>query len=157
MVGMANWVKRIGKHCSGDLQPGENVVAGVILQKPGTTKRMAIGGGIGGAVGAAVASKMGNKDDGSTASGSGTAADFPDGPIIIGVTPLRVLVYSQAGMSGKPKELLATLTRREIASVEVGTGKVAKEVRLVFADGTAKTFETPGMDKSIGAFAAEFA
>ena len=157
MGGMANWVKRISKHCSGDLQPGENVVAGVVLQKPGTTKRMAIGGGIGGAVGAAVASKMGNKGDGSTASDSGTAADFPDGPIILGVTPLRVLVFRQSGMSGKPNELVGTLPRGGIASVEVGSGKVAKDVRLVFDDGTEKMFETPGMDKSIEAFAAEFA
>jgi len=33
MVTMANWVNRIGKHCSDDLQPGENVVAGVLLQR----------------------------------------------------------------------------------------------------------------------------
>lgn len=152
---MADWVKRIHKSCSGDLQPGEQVLAAALLQPHGNSKRLAMGAA-GGALGVLVASKLRRKDDGTLVSDEGIAATIPDGTIVMGLTGGRVLLFGQAAMSGRPKELKATLARNDIAAIELGTGTAFRDVTIAFSDGTGRRFETPGLDKSIERLAAQF-
>ena len=150
---MANYIKKVSKAAASDLQPGEQIVAGVFLQAGGSTSK-AMARGVGGLVGAAVASKLRSKDDGSIVSDSGIAATMPDGPIHVGVTSQRVLVYSHGAMSGKPKDLQLTLTRGDIAGVALEPGKLTTQLTLMFSDGTGRSYEAPKIGNSTDEFAA---
>jgi hypothetical protein len=156
MDGMADWVKRISKAAGDELQPGERIVAGVLLQPAGTSRKVA-GAAAGGLIGAAVASRLRKKDDGSIVSDEGIAATVPDGTLVAGLTSGgKLLLYGQAPITGRPKDLRATLAKRDVAAIEVTPGKLMSDVAVAFVDGTGKKFETPAMDKSIEKFAAEF-
>jgi hypothetical protein len=149
---MVDWAKRITKAAGDELRMGESIVAGTLFQKPGLTGQMA-GVAVGGLIGAAVASKVRKNDDGELVSDQGIAATVPDGPLVVGLTTGdQIVMYEQGGMSGKPKELVATLTRADVEAVSVEDGKVTKKIMVVFSDGTAKMFETPRIDKSIDRF-----
>ncbi len=152
---MADWTKKVSKAAAGDLQPGETVVAGVFLAAPGVAKKAAAFGA-GGLIGAAVASKLTTKDDGTIVSDEGIAASVPDGPIVVGLTEQRVLLYSHGKLSGKPKDLVHSMARSDIAAVETEPGKVATKLTIVFADGTGKRYEAPRVGNSTDAFAAAF-
>ena len=70
-------------------------------------------------------------------------ATVPDGPLVVGLTSGgQVLLYKQGSMSGKPKELEATLARDDIAAIEVEPGKVVKTITVAFADGTGVSMRT---------------
>jgi hypothetical protein len=167
---MVDWAKRITKAAGDELGEGERVVAGTVFQKTGLTGQMT-GIAVGGLIGAGVASKLQKSDDGELVSDRGIAATVPDGPLVVGLTSDdQVLMYEQGGMSGKPKELAVTLARADVQAIEVEEelavtlaradvqaieveeGKVTKKVMVVFADGTAKMFETPRIDKSVDRF-----
>jgi hypothetical protein len=150
---MANYIKKVSKAAEGDLQPGEQITAGVFLQASGATGK-AMARGVGGLVGAAVASKLKSKDDGTIVSDSGIAATMPDGPIHVAVTSQRALVYSHGAMSGKPKDLKLTLQRGDIAGVALEPGKLTTQLTLMFSDGTGKVYEAPKMGNSADEFAA---
>lgn len=150
---MADWTKKISKVAGDVLQPGEQVREGILCQPSGMTSQL-MGRSIGGLAGAAIAAKLRTKDDGSIDSTSGIAATVPDGPIAVGLTGQRVLVYSFAKMTGKPKELLLTLPASDLAAVDVQKGTAAHKVTLIFADGTGKTFEVPRIGNDPEAFAA---
>jgi hypothetical protein len=148
---MGNWANKISKAAAGELQPGEQVVAGMFVQPLGSSSRM-VGAATGGLVGAALASKLRTKDDGTLVSDTGSAASLPDQKLAIGLTDRRLLVYSFGGLMGKPKELLTSLDRSALAGVDVQNGKLANRVTLVFADGSGKMYEAPRMNSGTDDF-----
>jgi len=150
---MADWTKKISKVAGSTLQPGEQVREGILCQPSGLTSQL-MARSIGGIAGAAIASKLRTKDDGTIDSTSGIAGTVPDGPIAVGLTDRRVLVYSFAKMTGKPKDLLLTMPASDLAAVDVQKGTAAHKVTLMFADGTGKTFEVPRIGNDPEAFAA---
>ena len=146
-VRMADLVKKLNKAGVG-LHPGEVFVAAMVLHPSGMARRVAIGG----ALGAAIGSRLSKRGDGSIVSDSGTAARMPDGPLIVGLTAERALVYNQSGFSGKLKAVELALPRRDIAAIEVGKDKIGASVTLAFSDGTARIYETPMRNKNVAAF-----
>jgi hypothetical protein len=144
---MADLVKKLNKAGVG-LQPGEAIVAAMVLHPSGMARRVAIGG----ALGAALGSRLSKRDDGSLVSDSGIAAQMPDGPLIIGLTPERALVYSQSGMSGKPTGVQLAIPRRDVVAIEVGKDKIGASVTLAFSDGTGRFYETPVRNKNVAVF-----
>lgn len=149
-VGMADLVKKLNKAGVG-LHPGEAIIAAMVLHPRGMAKRVAVGG----ALGAAIGSRLSKNDDGTIVSDRGTAAQMPDGPLLIGLTAERALVYSQSGFSGKPKGVELTVPRSEIAGIEVAKDKIGAPVTLAFSDGTGRLYETPMNNKNVAAFVAE--
>lgn len=147
---MADLVTKLNKAGVG-LDPGEAIVAAMVLHPSGMARRVALGGGIGAAIG----SRLSKRDDGSIVSDSGTAAQMPDGPLIVALTPERALVYSQSGFSGKHKAVELAMSRRDIAAIEVGKDKLGASVTLAFSDGTGRIYETPMKNKNVAAFVDE--
>lgn len=140
---MAKWEKKIRSGGGSDLQPGETLLGGVLLNPPGTTGKM-VALGAGGLLGAVLHDKFGT--DGESAalvSDSGIAAEIPDQPVWFAVTPTRVLVWGHSTMSGKPKGLKLTMARADLARVEVEKLKTSYTTVLHFADGTGRVFEAP--------------
>ena len=147
---MADLVKKMNKAGVG-LHPGETIVAAIVLHPKGMARRVALGG----IVGAAIGSRLARREDGSMITDSGTAALMPDGPMIVCLTAQRVLVYNQSGFSGKPKAIEATMSRGDIAAVEVGKDKIGAPVTIAFSDGTGRVYETPMNNKNVAAFVTE--
>lgn len=150
---MADWTKKISKVAGDVLQPGEQLREGMFVQASGTTSHL-MARSLGGIAGAAIAAKLRTKDDGSIDSTSGTAGAMPDGPIVLGLTDQRLLVFSHSKLSGKPKDLVHSLTKADLAAVDVQKGTATSKVTLVFADGTAKQYEAPRIGNDPDAFAA---
>ncbi|NND73552.1 MAG: hypothetical protein HKN44_00955 [Ilumatobacter sp.] len=151
---MATWEKKIRSGGGNDLQPGETLVGGVLLNPPGTTGKM-LARGSGGLLGAVLHDKFGT--DGEAAefvSDSGVAAQIPDEPVWFAVTPTRVLVWGHSTMSGKPKGLKLTLGRHDLERVEVEKLRTTYATVLHFSDGTARIFEAPKMMNDPVGFAA---
>jgi hypothetical protein len=150
---MVDWVQRIHRHRSEDLEPGEHVRAAAVLQPAGNSRRLAAGS-VGGLLGVLVASRLRRPSREPSAPEEGIASRFPDGTVIVGATEARLLVFGQSAASGRPTELRLALDRGDIASIEVDKG-LFRDVTVVFADGTRRRFETPGPDKGIDRLVAE--
>lgn len=151
---MADWVKRIHRFRGEDLDPGEQVRAAVLLHPSGNSRRLSAGA-VGGVLGVLIAARVGRAGrERPVAPAGGVAATIPDGPLVVGVTDTRILVFGQSATSGRPTVLRVVLARDAVASIDVGTG-VFRDVTFAFADGTSRRFETPGTDRSIDRFVAE--
>lgn len=129
------------------LEPGETVMAAAKAMPLGEIKRMAQRQGamlVGGAVGAIVSHVRDSK-----APADDMAAAMKSG-VYLALTERRLLLISAAGMRALPSELLASVQRSRIVSVEEGVTKVSfvKMMTLTFAfdDETSLAFEFPKVD-----------
>jgi hypothetical protein len=136
---VANWVERVEKHGAADINVDEQIVAAMPMQIPGTAKRQAIGG----VFGAAAVMAATRRSMPSTVSPGTTAAGFPAPPVVVAVAGRRLLVWKMSEVTARPKELVGILPMKSISSVEIGKGRLAKQVRFVFADGSVYEAETP--------------
>lgn len=151
---MIDWVKKITKAVGDDLEPGEQLQVGVLLQPSGTTMRMAAVQG-GGLIGAAIAAKVSKTDTAELRDDVGTAATLPAGQaLVVGVTDRRVAVWSHGKLSGKPKDFVTSIPFEAIAGVDIEKRKATYAVTLVFSDGTGRLFESPRMGTDPEALAA---
>ncbi len=146
-----SWEKKITKSVGGDLG-GEALVAGMLVHQSGFTANLAAKAA-GGLVGAAIAAKLrsGTPVDGST----GVAATVPKESLVLGLTDTRVLVWSWAKLTGKPKQLLASFPVSEVAGMHTESKKASIEVVWVFGDGSGVTLEAPKLANDAEGFAAE--
>lgn len=139
---MPDIAKKIRKKCSAQLDVGESVLAGVVVQPPGSMAKQ-MGAGIGGLAGAAIAGKMASKhqviSEGERS--AGVAATIPAKKCVVGVTERRLLVFGMNIWTGAPKGLLSAVPLTEVADVTADHGKVASKVVVRFRDGSAVGFE----------------
>lgn len=150
---MANWVKKIEKAVGGDLQPGEQVRAGVVVQPVGTAKK-AMARGVGGLAGAAIASRMGKGGEDAGEATSGIADEFPESQLVLGITSTRLAVWGHSTMSGKPTGLKLSIPLGDVLGIETEPGKVTHRVTIRFADGSAAVFEAGRVGNDVEEFAA---
>lgn len=137
---MADWAKKIGKHCGEALYAGEVVEAGTFVQPGGTLKKQVAFGAIGGVVGAIAAEKLGKKDEEPVAAGQ--AAGFPKTRAVLGLSSQRLLVFSHGTASGKPKDLVYTVPLHDVAAVATEKNKISYTLRLTFKDGSSVEYES---------------
>lgn len=153
---MATWTKKLNKVSHGDLGPGEELISAVFLQPSGTMGK-AVGSGVGGIIGKAVVSKLGSSSNGTDAAGlisdSGIAATVESGPIVIGITNQRLLMYSYGSMSGKPKELKMSIPAGDLVGIDTEKQKATHRFVMRFSDGTAKPYEAPRVNNDPEGFA----
>lgn len=160
---MASWTKKISKSVGDDIAPGEQLREGVLLQPSGlmgqlTAKGMgnAVGGAVGGAIGAAVNQRRAGSavDEPSPA---GVADSMPGGPLVLGLTDRRLLGWSWAKLTGRPKELVWQLPIDQVADIRVEKQAATYAFTIVFTDLSTSTFEAPKLGNSPQEFAAAFA
>jgi hypothetical protein len=150
---MANWVKKINKSVGSDIGPTERLLEGVILQPSGMMGGL-MARSLGGLVGSAVAATLRTDANGNLVTDQGIAAGFPDDTLILGLTDQRLLGWSWAKMTGKPKNLVVSIPRSDLLDVEIEKKTATYTFLLVFADGTAKAYEAPKMNNSTEEFVA---
>lgn len=115
----------------------ETVLAACTTNPSGTMKRM-LAKELGGVLGAIAADRGGEAPP----EGEGQADRFPTGQQqYVVVTDTRLLVFSVATMSGKPKELKAEWPVAEVAGITTEPGKLAIPLSIAFADGSAVQVE----------------
>lgn len=153
---MANWEKKIKSGGGKDLQPGENLIGGVMLNPHGATTQ-AVARGVGGLVGGAIANKMADKREDTPDDDHGIATQMPDERIWLGLTSGRILIWGHSTMSGKPKGLKLTLSSGDLVQVDLEKSKATFTTTLRFADGSAKVYEAPKMMNDPEGFAAAVA
>lgn len=152
---MADWAKKINKSVGGSIPAGETVTVGMILQPAGQMKGM-MAKSLGGLVGAAIVAKLGKGDDATLITDSGIAATIPDDTVILGLTQQHVLFFSWAKLTGKPKELKATLPRSSISAIEIEKKTANHAVVVLFSDGTGRIWEAPKVGNDTEEFVAAF-
>jgi hypothetical protein len=130
-----DFVKKVTKHRSADLHPGETVEGAVFAQPPGSVGRQ-VAFGVGGVAGGAIASKMAGKraEGHEGADESGMAESFPAGNVVLAVTPNRFLVFGHSKMSGKPTELEAEYSLDQIHEIALDKRKMHFSMVLRFVD-----------------------
>ncbi len=153
---MATWKKKIEKSVGGDIEAGEVLIEGMLLQPSGLVKTMTAKS-VGGLAGAAIASQMGRSAEDAAAPRHGTAAGFPDGPVVIGLTDRRLVAWSWAKLTGKPKAFLTALPLADVAPIDVEKQAATHRVTLTFADGSSKVFEAPKLANQAPELAQAFA
>ncbi len=142
-MAMIDFVKKINKHCAGDLLPGEQVLASTFGQPPGAIRRQVAWGAVGGAVGAVAGEAMANKriQDSPERTGEGIHLDIPEGKAVLGLTDQRLLVFGHSSLSGRPKGLNAAVPLDQIQSIAVDQGNLAGKMLITFVDGTSVDFD----------------
>jgi hypothetical protein len=143
-----DFVKKVMKHCSSDLHPGETVEGAVFAQPAGSFGKQ-VAFGVGGVVGSAVAGKVAKKRAGEHegADDGGTAASFPAGDVVLAVTANRFLVFGHAKMSGKPKELKAEYSLDQISEITVDKRKMHYSMVVRFSDNSVVDLDAVKMAK----------
>lgn len=152
---MANWVKKINKAVGGDIGPTERLLEGVILQPTGMMGG-AMARSLGGLVGSAVGAALRTDANGNLVTDQGIAAGFPDDTLILGLTDQRLLGWSWAKLTGKPKNLVVSIRRADLVEIDIEKKAATYLFVLVFADGTAKAYEAPKMNNSTEEFVVAF-
>ncbi len=138
---MAKTAELVASLVADQLQPGEGVVAATRVNKKGTIKRSAAMGA-GGLIGAAIASR-GQKEVQATVA----AAGFPDlQQMTLGLTDRRVFVLKNSAMSGKPKELVMTISLADIHEVRFEKGKIVPKLFVTMSNGVEVELEAIKID-----------
>ncbi len=143
---MPDFVKKIKKARSEDLQSGEVLEAATIGQPSGTFSRQAMGGLIGVLAAKKVAEKRHEtvEDSGTT----GIAATVPGNEqIVIGLTDRRLLFFRHGVMSGNPKELAAAVELREVHEIALEKHKMTSSLIIRFVDNSVRMYECVKMAK----------
>lgn len=137
-------MKKLNKWSVG-LHPGEEILAAMVLHPNGMARRVALGPGIGKAM-----EKRARKDDEPMVSDRGTAAALPEGFAVIALTSLRYVVYEMAG--SRPRDVAVSLPKDQVVRLTVGKDRIGPPVRIDFADGTSRLFETPANNTDVKNF-----
>ena len=152
---MASWEQKIMKSVGGDLQAGEQLLAGLIAQPAGMMRGM-MSRQLGGLIGAAIAARMGNGDE-ALVSDRGIAAQFTDGPLVLGVTDQRLIAWTWAKLTGKPKDLHGSIPRDQVVDVQTDKKTSTHALVILFSDGTGRLYEVPKIGTDVDAFVAALA
>jgi len=143
---MPDFVKKIKKARSEDLEDGEVLQAATIGQPSGTFSRQAMGGIIGVLAAKKVAEKRSEaaEQDGTT----GIAATVPgNAQIVIGLTDRRLLFFHHGAMSGNPKELAAAVELSDVHEITLEKHKMTSSLAMRFVDNSVRLYECVKMAK----------
>lgn len=145
---MASITKKVIKNCSRYLHPGETF-AGAVFGRPAGSFGRSVAFGVGGVAGAVVSDKVAKKreQEHEGATDAGMAAEFPQGDVVLAVTPQRFLVFRFAQMSGKPKELLAEYPVAQVAEIVQEQRKMHRSFQIHFTDGSLADLDVVKMAK----------
>lgn len=143
---MSALIRKLNKAAVG-LHPGEQIVAAMVLHPNGTARKVAMGRVLGN-----VMERRARTGDGELVDDRGLAAQMPDGPAVMALTTTRVVVYTQSGMAVRPTDVSLDLQPDDIVTIEVGKDRIGPAVRLGFADGTERMYETPMKNKDVANF-----
>lgn len=123
---------------------GEPVVAGVVVASKGHLLKMGVTAGVGGLVGAAAGAAVGARTERNTQ----LINDYK-GLMYIGLGPTKLGIYGvkRGLLKNSITEMLLSVPRAEVASLEVGKGFTAP-VTITLKDGTAYTMEVARAFKS---------
>ena len=131
---MVDFAKKVQKKGAEFLHPGEQVVAAVPFQKPGSFgKQVALSSG--GVVGAAVYAAANRQKDNDLV-GAGAADLFAGQQCILALTNTRFLAFSQSAISGSPKELLGEWPHDKVVGIDLEKQKLTHKAVVRFTDGT---------------------
>ncbi len=134
---MVDFAKKVQKKGAEHLHPGEEVVAAVPWQRPGSLgKQVAFSSG--GLVGAAVyaAANRNKKDDEAEEPAASAAEAFDGKQAILAVTSQRIILFSQSAMSGAPKDVVAEWSHDQVKELHLEKQKLTHRAELTFADGS---------------------
>lgn len=147
---MVNWTKKIGKSVGNDLG-GEELKFATIVQPMGSMNRQ-VGFQVAGVVGAVISSRGAKqKVEAVDGLGEGMAEAIPAGKnLVVGLTPTRMLVWEHGAMSGKPKDLVASISLRDVTSFDYEKGKLSSQVVVRFTDNSAWGFEVARLNNVDG-------
>ncbi len=136
---MVDFTKKVLKHATETLEPGEQVLHSGVITPRGAVSRQAVAGGVGGLIGVGIAAAM-NKRAGEKASEGapqGSWADqFPKQKVYLSVTDRRLVVHAFGEGLGRPKELLGWIPREAVSGVQGSKGRIAHPCTLHFSDGS---------------------
>jgi len=131
------------------LEPGEQVLSALFVRPSGGTAQV-VGGAAGGLVGAGIAGLMGRRkrqaagDENAAATVEGNATKLRvTAPGYVALTDRRWLVLNQAPMSGKPKEIVATLAHQDVSAIAFEKGALVGSASVRCADGSVEPLELP--------------
>lgn len=147
-----SWEKKILKSVGDDLEPGERLLSGLIAQPAGMMRGM-LAREVGGLIGSAIAARS-RTGEGVLDSDSGVAAQFTDGPLVLGITDRRLIAWTWAKLTGKPKALHGSITRDLLIDVQAEKKAANHALVLLFADGTGRLYEVPKIGTDVEAFVA---
>ncbi len=138
---MPVWKKKVQRALSDELRPGEDVLAAIFLQ-PDNKSAPAASPQSNGVVGLTVAD---GRDLAAmeTSVRDGLAAMLPNAPTVLALTTQRVLAMGHSSLTGRPKDIVATLAPIDLVDVKVDEGGASSLVIIMFSDGTGRTYETP--------------
>ncbi len=131
-----NNVKKKVEKASAKLGLGQDeaVLAACTTNPSGTVTRL-MAKELGGVL-ATIAADRKQSGGGGPEQTTGAAERFPSGQHYLVVTNRRVLAFSVAMMSGKPKELQAEWPTAEVLAINTEPGKLAVPMAIAFADGS---------------------
>ena len=146
---MINFAKKIEKHRSSDLHPGEKIEAATFVQPVGEYGRM-LGTQLGGVVGAVAAGRAAKKREAEAeeeAAGSeapadgGLASQISVSPAVLGLSAQRMLVFGHSKLSGRPTDLDVAYSIQDVAGMTSEKKKMSATLDISFADGSTAQFE----------------
>ncbi|MGA9597069.1 MAG: hypothetical protein WBV06_12980 [Acidimicrobiia bacterium] len=139
---MIDWKKKIEKTCGSDLQPDEQLEAGVFVQPAGAMGR-ALGAQLGGIAGLVAVTRNQEKkrDVMEISTDTGIGAQLGNKRHVIGLTSKRFLIWGHSQLSGKPKGLELAIPLDNLVSISHDKGKLATKMVFEFSDGSGAIME----------------
>jgi hypothetical protein len=146
---MPDFTKKVIRHCSDVLQPGESYEGAVYGQPAGSFGR-SVAFGVGGVVGSVIADRASRKRAGSLegADEGGLASTFPQGKnVVLAVTGSRFLVFAHGAMSGNPKELVVEYPLDQVHEVSQEKRRAHRSLKVRFSDNSVVDLDVAKMAK----------
>jgi hypothetical protein len=133
---MAAFTDKLTK-AAGDALRGEPMLAGCRATPKGGLRKAAVTIGIGGMVGAAIANRGVDNPDG-----------FPTASnMSLGLTPTRLIAFSNGAMTGGPKAVIGEVPLASIAAVDGGSSRAVGlktgRISITLNDGSSAEFDVP--------------
>lgn len=143
---MSRYTDALRKVAETELEPGEQLLAGVRAMSAGATARIvtsAAGSAVGGAVGLLVTGRLRGRGRAGE-----QAAQLPE-QVAIGLTDRRLLIFSRSALTGRAKHLVTQVRRADIAAIDgEDSGSKLRPDRLTvrLVDGSKIDFEVVKVD-----------
>jgi hypothetical protein len=134
---VVDWKKKITRSVGSDLQPDEQLEAGVFVQPAGAMGR-SLGSQLGGIAGLVAVTRNQEKkrDAAEIKTDNGIGAQLGDKRHVIGLTSKRFLIWGHSTMSGKPKGLDLAVPLDDLVSISHEKGKLLTKMVFEFSDGS---------------------
>ncbi|RJQ48048.1 MAG: hypothetical protein C4534_00225 [Gaiellales bacterium] len=140
---MGKTAKKLAKLARGELEPGEEIIAGLRVNLKGTALGTGLAVGLGGIGGIALGSKLMSRGQENAAD---AGIEFSQ-QMSFGLTDRRIIIWKRSPASGKTKEVIGSIPLEEIEGVSFQPGKLGDRLTLVLSGGRELTLEAARVDK----------